>query len=69
MTIEEQIRVLCVRCRVSMSEVARRLGQTPQDFNGKLLRQSFSIAELENIAEVLGCTFERVFILPNGDRV
>ena len=69
MTIEEQIRVLCVRSRVSMSELARRLGQTPQGFNGKLKRQTFSVAELEKIAAALGCTFERSFILPNGERV
>jgi len=69
MTIEEQIRVLCVRCHVSMSEVARRLDQSPQNFNGKLKRQSFTVPELEKIAEVLGCTYERAFVLPNGERV
>ena len=69
MTIEEQIKVLCVRCHISVSELARRVGQSPQNFNGKLKRQSFSVPDLEKIAEALGCTFERTFILPNGERV
>jgi len=69
MTIEEQIRILCIRSHVTLAEVARRLDQSPQNFNSKLRRQSFTIAELEKIAEVLGCTFERAFILPNGERV
>jgi len=69
MTIEEQIRVLCIRSHVTLSELARRLGQSPQNLNAKLRRQSFTVAELEKIAEALGCTFERAFILPNGERV
>jgi len=52
-----------------MSELARRLGQSPQNLHSKLRRQSFTIEDLEEIAEALGCTFERVFILPNGEKV
>ncbi|MCL2545371.1 MAG: helix-turn-helix transcriptional regulator [Clostridia bacterium] len=69
MTIEEQIRIVCVFCHVSLAELARRLGQSPQSLNGKLKRQSFTIKDLEEIAEALGCTFERTFILPDGRRV
>jgi len=69
MTIEEQIKILCVRSHISVAELARRVGQSPQNFNGKLKRQSFSISELETIAQALNCKFERAFIMPNGDRV
>ena len=69
MTIGEQVRILCIRSHVTLAELARRLDQSPQNFNAKLRRQSFSIAELEKIAGALGCTFERAFILPNGERV
>lgn len=69
MTIEEQIKILCVRSHISVAELARRVNQTPQNFNGKLKRQSFSIAELEKIAEAMDCKFERVFIMPNGEKV
>ena len=43
MTIAEQIKVLCVRCRVSEAELARRLGKSPQSFNSKMKRESFTI--------------------------
>ena len=43
MTISEQIKVLCVRCNVSEAELARRLGKSPQSFNSKMKRGSFSI--------------------------
>lgn len=69
MTISEQIKVLCVRSNISVAELARRTGTTPQNFNSKMKRESFTIADLEYIAEMLGCSFERHFILPNGDRV
>ena len=40
MTTSEQIRVLCVRTGVSLSELARRINQTPQNFNAKLKRNT-----------------------------
>ena len=58
MTISEQIKVLCVRCNVSEAELARRLGKSPQSFNSKMKRGSFSIPELEQIADVLGVSLK-----------
>ncbi len=69
MTISEQIKVLCVRCKVSEAELARRLGKSPQNFNSKMKRESFTIRDLEDISKVLNVKFKRVFILANGDEV
>lgn len=69
MTISEQIKVLCVRNGISVSELARRMGTTPQNFNAKLKRESFSISNLEQIAEVTDSSFEKKFILKNGDEI
>lgn len=69
MTISEQIKVLCVRCSVSEAELARRLGKSPQSFNSKMKRGSFTIVELDEIADVLGIEFNREFILSNGEKV
>lgn len=63
MTIAEQIKVLCVRCSVSEAELARRLGKSPQSFNSKMKRESFTVDDLNKIAEVLGVQFNREFIL------
>ena len=69
MSISEEIKVLCVRCNVSVAELARRLGKSPQSFNAKMKRESFTIVELEAIADVLGVKFVRKFELCNGDRI
>lgn len=69
MTISEQIKVLCVRQNISLAELARRLGKSPQSFNSKMKKQSFTIGELEKIAEVAGTTFERNFILMDGEKI
>lgn len=69
MTISEQIKVLCVRSDISVAELARRIGTTPQNFNGKMKRESFTIAELEDIADAVNGSFERQFVLKNGEKV
>ena len=69
MTISEQIKVLCVRSDISVAELARRIGTTPQNFSGKMKRESFTIAELEDIAGAVNSSFERQFVLKNGEKV
>ena len=68
-TISEQIRVLCVRSNISVAELARRLGKSPQSFNSKLKRESFTIKDLEEIAEATGRIFRRNYISPNGEEI
>ncbi|MGN9106781.1 helix-turn-helix domain-containing protein [Oliverpabstia intestinalis] len=69
MTISEQIKVLCVRENISLAELARRLGKSPQSFNSKMKRESFTVDDLEKIASVTGASFERNFVLRNGDKI
>ncbi len=69
MKISEQIRVLCVRCNVSEAELARRLGKSPQSFNSKMKRETFTISDLEKIAVALGVSFKRNFVLKNGEEI
>lgn len=69
MNISEQIKVLCVRQNISLAELARRLGKSPQSFNSKMKKQSFTVDELEKIAEVTGAIFERNFILMDGEKI
>ena len=69
MTISEQIKVLCVRCNVSEAELARRLGKSPQSFNAKMKRESFTIDDLNEIADAVGVEFKRNFILTNGEEI
>ena len=69
MTTSEQIRVLCVRSGVSLSELARRINQTPQNFNAKLKRNTITQDEMNQIAKALDVTYEQYFVLGNGELV
>ena len=69
MTTSEQIRVLCVRTGVSLSELARRINQTPQNFNAKVKRNTITQDELNQIAKALDVTYEQYFVLGSGELV
>ena len=69
MTISEQIKVLCVRSDISVAELARRIGTSPQKKKKKMKRESFTIAELEDIAQAVNSSFERNFVLENGEKI
>lgn len=67
MTSSDQVRALCAVRKVSLSELARRIGQTPQNFSSKLQRNTLSQEELFRIAEALDAQFEQYFVLGNGE--
>ena len=69
MTTADMIKQLCEQMNMSVSELARRIGQTPQNFNKKLKRETVSLDELIKIADVLGIRFEQAFSLPNGNEI
>ena len=68
-SISEQIKVLCVRSNISLAELARRIGVSPQSFNGKMRRESFTIHDLDIIAEAVGVSFVRKFVTINGEEI
>ncbi|MEG1641772.1 MAG: helix-turn-helix transcriptional regulator [Synergistaceae bacterium] len=69
MTTAEQIKVLCVRMDISLSELARRIGQSPQNFSAKLKRGTITDTELVKIADELNISYEQSFTLPNGEKI
>ena len=69
MSVSEQIKILCVKLGVSVSELGRMVEKSPQAFSQKLKRESFTIDELKEIAIAAGCKYEGRFVLPNGDSV
>ena len=69
MTTSDMIRELCEKQNISLAELCRRIGQTPQNFNKKLKRGTVSFEEMMTIAEVLGVGYEQAFILSEGERV
>ena len=69
MDTSEQLKIVCVKLGISVSEMARRCGKSPQAFSQKMKREGFTPAELKEIALAVDFTYETEFILPNGDRV
>jgi transcriptional regulator with XRE-family HTH domain len=69
MTISDQIRMLCARLNISKAELARRTGQSPQALSAKLKRESFTVRELDEIANAVGVNFERSFVLSSGEKI
>ena len=69
MTTSDMIRELCDRMNISLAELCRRIGQTPQNFNKKLQRGTVSVEEMIVIADVLGVKFEQSFTLTNGCQI
>lgn len=69
MTTSDMIRELCEKKNISLAELARRIGQSPQNFNKKLKRRTVSTEEMIEIANVLGIMFEQGFTLPDGQSI
>ena len=67
MDVSARIKELCFRLGISIAELARLLNVSPQALHGKLKRESFTIMELQKIAEVTGCSFEYKFNLPQEE--
>ena len=69
MTTSDMIRELCDRKNISLAELCRRIGQTPQNFNKKLQRSTVSSEEMAKIAEALDVGYEQAFVLPDGEKI
>lgn len=69
MRIDESVKILCVKNDITMAEIARRLGITPQAFSQKMKRGTFSLDDMDNISMVAGCSFECNFVLSSGEKI
>ena len=69
MTTSDMVRRLCEKQNISLAELCRRIGQTPQNFNKKLKRETVSFQEMVMIAEVLNVEYKQSFILPDGNEI
>ena len=69
MTTSDMIRALCEKQNISLAELCRRIGQTPQNFNKKLQRGTVSFEEMKKIAEALDVGYEQAFVFPDGSEI
>lgn len=59
----KKINLLLIELGMTKQELARRLGTTPSNLSGKLKRDNFSEAELQEIAGACGAAFEGTFVI------
>lgn len=59
MTSSDMVRELCEKMNISLAELCRRIGQTPQNFNKKLKRGTVSFDEMMEIAEEIRSLIDR----------
>ena len=69
MTTSDMIRQLCEKMNISQAELCRRIGQTPQNFNKKMKRETVSFEEMIAIAETLDVGYKQVFVLPTVEEI
>ncbi|NMB97974.1 MAG: helix-turn-helix transcriptional regulator [Clostridiaceae bacterium] len=69
MTTSDMLIQLCEKLNISIAELSRHIGQSSQNFNKKLKRNTVSLEELIAIADAFGVTFEQSFILTDGSKI
>ncbi len=69
MKTSDMIKKLCNKKNISVSELARRIGQSPQNFGKKMKRDTVTLSEMMQIADVMDVTFEQSFIMKNGESI
>lgn len=67
----EKIRILLVkRGNLSVAELARRVGTTPQNMHNKMSRDNFTESDLTEIAATLDCSCKIEFVMNDtGDTI
>lgn len=63
MTISEKIKLLLGRRGMTITVLAREVGISRQYMTTKLKKNDFSVAELQQIANILNCTFNSTFTM------
>ena len=69
MDLSEKVRILAIKQKVTVAEIAQRSGQSSANLYNKLSRNDFKISELKRIADALGVGLEVNFVLPSGERL
>lgn len=61
MGTEEKIDVALARAKMSRSELARRMGTSPQNLHQKIKRNTLNEADMQKIADAIGCEWKSDF--------
>ena len=59
--VSDKIRILLIKRKVTLSELADKIDTTPQNLSNKLSRDNFTEREMSMIADALGCKLKIIF--------
>ena len=70
MAMAEKVRILLVKRKITVTDLAKRLGMSQSNLSNKLSRDNFNEKELQEIAEALNCDLDIGFTLRDpGEQV
>ena len=69
MTNAKKIKMALAFIGKSEAWIAKEFGTSPQNFNKKMSRDSFTIEELERIANILGASYKHFFEFEDGTKI
>lgn len=69
LTMSERIRVILIKEKKTIADLAAAIGQSRQNLSNKLSRDNFTIEELKAIATALDYSFEATFVASDGTKI
>ena len=67
--MEQKISMAIAYKGTSQAAIARKMGTTPSNFSQKLKKETFTVEELEKIANALGGKYYFGFEFPDGTKI
>ena len=65
----KQVKTAATYAGISQSDLAKRLGTSPQAFNQRLQRDALKPDDLERIAQAIGAEYISLFRFPDGKEI
>ena len=69
MTMEQKVKMALAYKGISQAKLAQAMETTASNFNQKLKRESFTVEELEKMAECLGAKYFYGFEFEDGTKI
>lgn len=65
-TIQEQIKTAAIHGDITLAEIAKKVGMSPQSFSNRMKTGKFTRNELDEIGKALGAEYISCFRFPDG---
>ena len=69
MKTSDLVRKLCKQKKMPISELAAKIGQSPQNLGKKLKRDTLTVDEMVQIANIMDATYFQGFLTDSGERI